>query len=72
MILFNSFMFVLPSIIVGFSISIPLLKYLYSKMFKESYEDFSYIPDPGAIAQAIAMGLLIPVLASIIPIYRAL
>ena len=34
MILFNSFMYVLPSIIVGFGVSMPLLLYLYSKMFK--------------------------------------
>jgi hypothetical protein len=46
--------------------------YLYSKMFKESYSDFGLLPDTDAIVQAIGMGLLIPFLASIIPIYNAL
>jgi ABC-type antimicrobial peptide transport system permease subunit len=72
MILFNSFLYVLPSIIVGFGASIPLLMYLYRKMFKESYSDFGLLPDTDAIVQAIGMGLLIPFLASIIPIYNAL
>ena len=68
MILVQSFLFVFPSIITAYICSIPTLAIVYSIMFKG--QDITVPPSPGAgaTAQAIVLGLLIPMLSSIIPI----
>ena len=67
-------MFVLPSIIVAYIASIPSLFFILKWMFKGDTNSSVAKPVPSAVAtvEAIAIGLLIPVLSSIIPIQRAL
>ena len=73
MIITQAIMFVLPAIISGFICSIPLLYVLYSTMLGE---DLGYMPSvfPSGIAtaQALFVGLFIPIASSAIPIKRSL
>lgn len=74
MILFQSAMFVIPSIVVGFIASYPCLMYLYGVMFTEKmgFDGYSNWPSVPASLEALALGFIIPILASIVPIRRAL
>jgi hypothetical protein len=73
MILLQAFMFVLPAIFFGFCFSIPALAFVYDNLFTTS---MGFTPKlfPGGMAclLALAIGLLIPVFGSIIPIKIAL
>jgi len=73
MILTQATLFVLPSVILGFALSIPCIWLVYSALFTE---DLGFRPSiiPGwyATIQALAIGILIPLFSSIIPIKRAL
>jgi ABC-type antimicrobial peptide transport system permease subunit len=66
-------MFVVPSIIAGFAVCYPLLWLQYKYLFTE---DLGFQPDLSpektAVIQALSIGLLIPILSSIVPIRAAL
>ena len=72
LILTQATMFVLPSVILGFVMSVPCIWLVYSSLFAK---DLGFMPSvlPGSYAtiQALAIGILIPLLSSIIPIKRA-
>jgi ABC-type antimicrobial peptide transport system permease subunit len=69
MILLQSFMFVIPSVFVGFILSFPSLAVLYDKLFDADMGvDRTPVPSSFAIVQAIIVGLVIPLLSSIVPI----
>ena len=69
MIFLQSLCFVLPSILLAYVSSIPSLVYLYKFMLKgQSDIELSPVPTAGATLQAVALGLLIPMVSSIIPV----
>ena len=70
-IMFQAFMFVLPSIILGYVGSYPALFYL-SKVIEKSDTGTIVVPGFSSTLQAIFLGLFIPFLAAIIPIRVAL
>lgn len=73
MILLQSFMFVIPSVIVGFILSFPSLVGLYKNLFDADMGvDRTPVPSSFAVVQAIIVGLVIPLLSSIVPIQNAL
>ena len=73
MILIQSLMFVLPSIVLGYIGSIPCLAYIFNFIFKQaSGVSLPPIPTAGATVQALILGLLIPLASSVIPIREAL
>ncbi len=73
MIMTQAAMFVLPSVILGFVLSVPCLAGVWSILFAgvQGYQ-LSIIPNFLASMQALALGLLIPMVSSIIPVKRAL
>ena len=73
MILTQAAMFVVPSVVLGFILAIPCIYLIFSILFSDDLGFTpSYIPDASATAQALAIGILIPTISSIIPIRRAL
>lgn len=69
MILIQSFMFVVPSIIAGYIAAIPALAFIFIYLFKgETSIDIAPIPSAGATIQALVLGLIIPMVSSILPI----
>lgn len=69
MIIIQSVLFVLPSIILGYAASIPSLIYLYGFMFKgQSGVTLTYLPSAKATFLAVLLGLLIPFVSSLVPI----
>ena len=71
-VLFQANLFVIPSILMAFILIIPILIFLYSKLFtaEEGFEP-SVFPSGSATAQALLTGLLIPIISAIVPIKRA-
>jgi hypothetical protein len=66
-------MFVIPSIILGYAASIPTLKYLYGFMFKgQTGIQISIFPSAKSTVVAVLLGLLIPLVSSLVPIKIAL
>lgn len=65
--------FVLPAVIAGFLFAFPCIWMTYSYLFTSDlgFQPTIY-PSTGACIQALALGLLIPILSSILPIKRAL
>ena len=63
-------MFVIPSIICAYVCSYPALYFIFLKLFDNdlSKGEVSIVPSPIATLEAIAVGLLIPLLSAIIPI----
>jgi ABC-type antimicrobial peptide transport system permease subunit len=73
MILIQSVMFVLPSVIFGFILSFPSLAIVYKQLFSSDMGvESKPLPSNFAVCQALAVGLIIPLLSSIIPIQSAL
>lgn len=70
LVLTQAFLFVIPSVIVGFGLAISNLRGLNATLFPGD-EDASAFPDGYAVVQALAMGILIPLLSSIVPIQTA-
>ena len=68
MIITQSIMFVLPSILCAYIASIPILKVVYGFMFKDDNIHVVPIPQPAATIQAVSLGFLIPLVGSIVPI----
>ena len=73
MILTQAAMFVLPSIVLGFALSVPCIWAMWS-FFLDGGQDTNdeIFPSFFSSMQALAIGLLIPALSAIIPIKRAL
>lgn len=66
-------MFVLPAVIAGFAFSVPAIYAIYKLLFTpEMGFTTTVTPDLYSTIQALLIGILIPVLSSIIPIQRAL
>ena len=73
MILVQSIMFVIPSIVFGYGASIPALGYLYKYLYKnQPAVELSKLPSVFASIVALVLGLVIPLVSSIIPIRLAL
>ena len=73
MIMTQAAMFVIPSIILGFALSIPCIMAVWSILFKDQMGfQPSILPGWTASIEALLIGILIPVLSSIIPIKRAI
>ena len=73
MVLIQGLMFVIPAIILGFALSSPALKIIYSYLFSDDLGvEEEIAPDGLATLQALVIGLLIPILSSIIPIRSVL
>jgi ABC-type antimicrobial peptide transport system permease subunit len=72
MILIQSFIFVVPSIVCAYGASIPALMYVYSIMIKDQGIKLSPLPAIAATVQALVLGFLIPMISSLLPIQAAL
>ena len=73
MIMTQAAMFVLPSVILGFIISVPAIYLIYMILFTADMGFHpTVVPDWYATIQALCIGILIPMISSIIPIKRAL
>ena len=73
MILLQGLMFVLPAIICGFMFCFPALYLLYNFLLtKELGIPNDPLPEASAIFQSLFVGLMIPMLASIIPVKQSL
>jgi len=73
MILIQSFFYVIPAIILAYLASIPSLYGIFAAMFAKQPEiEVAPIPSAGATVKAVILGLTIPVISAIIPIYKAL
>ena len=73
MVLTQATMFIIPSVLFGFLIALPCIYFVFKLLFGD---ELGFIPAiaPSSVAtiEALALGILIPVLSSIIPIRRAL
>jgi len=73
MILLQAVLFVIPSITLGFLTTIPMLAFIYGKLFtSEMGFEKSVWPSGTACLQALAIGLIIPLFSAILPIKIAL
>ena len=73
LILTQAGMFVIPAVLSGFILSLPAIYFLYSTLFDSSLGYMpSVLPSLTAVLMALFVGLLIPLLSSIVPIRRAL
>ena len=69
LILLQSVMFVAPSVLLGFILSVPTLSSINRGLFTEDMGvHVSNLPSRSAVFQAIVVGLLIPFCSSIAPI----
>ena len=65
--------FVVPSVILGFSLSIPAMYFIYSVLFTEEMGITPKLtPEGWAIIRALFIGIIIPFLSAILPIKGAL
>lgn len=66
-------MFTLPGILTALALSFPALALLYSLVFKMELKGiYAPIPSGFTILMALIVGLLIPLISSLIPVYRML
>ena len=73
LVLTQAALFVIPSVILGFLFALPCIYATYSLLFSDDLGFMpSIAPDGFATLQALALGILIPMISSIIPIKRAL
>lgn len=73
MVIIQAFLFVLPALIIGIAASFPALWAIYSNLFGESIGiKFDPVPSASAFLQALAVGILIPLFSSVIPIQSAM
>lgn len=73
MVVVQGIMFVLPSIIVGFILCFPAIAACYHYGFHETLDHgFEPIPHTQAVIAGLIVGLMIPLISSIIPIYKVL
>ena len=72
-ILLQSFMFVLPSVVFAFALSFPSLMAIYHKLFDPDMGvDTTPVPTTSAVIQASIVGIVIPAVSAILPIQSAL
>ena len=64
--------FVIPSLISGYICACPALYLIEAYVFNVSKENIAFIPDFWATIEAIAVGLIIPMLSASIPTIKAL
>lgn len=73
MILTQAGLFVLPAVLLGFILAFPTIYFMYKTLFDSSLGYMpSIVPSVSTVAGALFVGVLIPLLSSIIPIRRAL
>lgn len=73
MILTQAGMFVLPAVLLAFACSFPVLYFIFDAFLGDSIDYRpSIVPSWKGIGMAVFVGVLIPLLSSIIPIRRAL
>ena len=74
MVIIQSIMFVVPSILIAYICACPSLYFIYNWAFGGDLSQLgiSVIPSWQATLEAVAIGILIPLLSAIIPIKRAL
>jgi len=73
MIMTQSAMFVIPSVILGFLFALPCIYEIYRVLFSDDLGFMPTVaPEGSATLQALIIGIFIPMLSSIIPIRRAL
>jgi ABC-type antimicrobial peptide transport system permease subunit len=73
MIIIQSFMFVIPSVVAGFAMCFPTLKIIDTYVFTDDMGvQKSDLPSTYAVVQALMIGLVIPLVSSIAPIKNAL
>ena len=66
-------MFVLPAILLGAGLSLPMLALAYVYIFEEKLEGtFIPIPSWDAWGLALSVGLLIPIVGSVVPVIKVL
>lgn len=66
-------MFVVPAVLLGFCLAIPCIWVVYKAMGTEDLGfEPSVLPDWYSTAQALTIGIVIPIVSSIVPIQRAL
>jgi len=69
LVFIQSFLFVMPSVILGFCLCFPILLLIYGRLFEAQLGlSFDPVPTGDAIGQALAIGFLIPLFSGIIPI----
>lgn len=69
MIIIQSLLFVIPSIICGYILAIPALSGIFAAIFKNNSDiEVSAVPSLGATLQALLLGLIIPMVSSVLPI----
>ena len=62
-------MFVVPSLIIGYISSVPALAFIYKYLLKDDVSiEIKSVPTATATIQAILLGLLIPLVSSVLPI----
>lgn len=66
-------MFVTPAIILAVVLCFPFLALCYSLIFEEKLSNgFEPVPSGSAIAFALVVGIIIPLLSSIVPLMKVL
>ena len=66
-------MFVVPSLFVGFILAPPSIQGIYNVLFTDDMGlDLVPVPTAFSVFQALAIGILIPILSSIVPIQAAM
>lgn len=69
MIFCQTFLFAIPAIIIGFALSYPAIGYIYTNLYKEKLQNgFEVQPTFKAVCYALFIGLLVPLLSTIMPI----
>ena len=73
MIFTQSFMFVVPSVILGFAAYVPVMMLVCGYLFTEDLGfKPDYVPSSHATVQALFLGIFIPAVSAIIPIRTAI
>lgn len=73
MVAVQSCMFVFPAILIAFALSFGMIALCYKYIFEEDLDNgFEPVPSSSAMIKAIILGLIIPLLSSILPILSVL
>lgn len=72
MVMVQSCLFVLPAVLMGFIVSMPCLRVFSYVMYQKLNLEVSPMLTTNAIVQALFIGIVIPMLSSVIPIQVAL
>lgn len=73
MIFTQSFLYVIPAVIFGFAMFVPMMMIIYKNLFTEDLGfKPNYMPSTKAALKALFLGLFIPAVSAIIPVRQAL